>query len=150
MIPQFFVELESIPLSPNGKVNRKVLPKPESVKIAEKNHVAPRTEVERAIAAVWQQVLQIDKIGVHENFFDLGGHSLLMVRVKSQIQGFLKKEISIITLFQYPTIDAFCRYLFIDEGKQSSFNQINRRAKKQEDAMILQQMRGRIQRKSSE
>ena len=85
MLPTQFVMLDALPLTPNGKVDRKALPQPNGSSQPEPLAL-PRTEVETAIAALWQSVLNLEQVGLHDNFFDLGGHSLLMVRVHGQIQ----------------------------------------------------------------
>lgn len=71
----------------------------------------PQTALEQLIATLWQQALQIDTIGLHDNFFDIGGHSLLMVRVLSQLTDHLGKELTLMDLFRYPTIHALSQYL---------------------------------------
>ena len=105
MVPAAFVVLEALPLSPNGKVDRRTLPEPEQER-PELNvqYVAPRTGLEQAIAAVWQEVLQIEQVGLHDNFFELGGHSLLMVQVHNKVRSLLPCEVSMVDMFQYPTI----------------------------------------------
>ena len=109
MVPTQFVVLDVLPLTPNGKVDRQALPKPGA---AQSNPVAlPRTETERAIAAIWQSVLNLEQVGLHDNFFDLGGHSLLMVRVHGQLQQQLAVEIPLVELFRYPTVSTLAAYL---------------------------------------
>jgi len=136
MVPQHFVELESIPLSPNGKVDRKALPKPEVDQVSKKTYEAPRSETEQKVAAVWQEVLNLDKIGVEDNFFDLGGHSLLMVRAHRKLKDIVDKDITMVNLFQYPTINALSNFLSSDGIDQSSFDQLSKMVEKQEKAMI--------------
>ena len=85
MIPAVFIHLKSLPLTANGKVNRQALPVPSGDRPSmEREYVAPRTDLERALAAIWQQVLKLDPIGIRDNFFDLGGDSLRMIRVLAQ------------------------------------------------------------------
>src|SRR5262249_31932918 len=79
MVPSAFVFLDALPLTPNGKVDRKALPAPRSDLHGGKSCVSPRTEYERILAGVWCQVLKVDRVGVHDNFFDIGGHSLLAI-----------------------------------------------------------------------
>jgi acyl carrier protein len=86
MVPQHFVELEGLPLTPNGKVDRRALPMPFSGGAVEDSYVAPRTEMEACVAAIWQEVLGVERVGVHDNFFDLGGHSLLTLQVAARIE----------------------------------------------------------------
>ena len=85
MIPSAFVELETWPLTPNKKIDRKKLPKPE-IKASETDFVAPSTPTEIALAEVWSKVLNLEKVGVHDNFYDLGGHSLLAMQVVSALE----------------------------------------------------------------
>jgi len=79
MIPAAFVLLDAFPLTPNGKVDRKALPAPQAERQIERVLVAPRSELEQRIATVWREVLHLEHVGVKDNFFDLGGHSLLIV-----------------------------------------------------------------------
>ena len=81
MIPQHFMALDEIPLTPNGKVDRKALPDPDADAEALTEYVAPRNAIEEQLATLWQEVLGTDNIGIHDNFFERGGHSLLAARV---------------------------------------------------------------------
>src|SRR6185295_2547133 len=112
MVASVIVLLDSLPLTANGKVNRAALLKlnghhPESAA----KYVAPSTQVEQTIAAVWRDVLKIDKAGIQDNFFDLGGHSLLMVEVQSKLRGQLNRDLSLLELFNYPTIGLLTEHL---------------------------------------
>ncbi|HLM56822.1 MAG TPA: amino acid adenylation domain-containing protein [Pyrinomonadaceae bacterium] len=112
MMPSAFVVLESLPLTPAGKVNRRALPAPEADDAgALAEYVPPQTEIERTITAVWQQVLGVGQVGLNDNFFDLGGHSLFMIQVQSKLRTALKRNISITDLFKYPNVSALARYL---------------------------------------
>jgi len=112
MIPGYFISLERFPITTTGKVDRKKLPLPGGQRPALDNtYVAPETAVARAIVVIWQDILKLDKVGIHDNFFDLGGNSLDMIRLKSRLQELLKKEIHMMTLFQYPTIHTFTRHI---------------------------------------
>ncbi|HKS73594.1 MAG TPA: amino acid adenylation domain-containing protein [Terriglobales bacterium] len=102
MVPGAFVILDSLPLTPNGKVDRKALPAPEPV--AAENFVAPQTEIEQAIAEIWEAVLHTSPIGVHANFFELGGHSLLATQVVSRIQKQFGAHLPLRSFFEHPTI----------------------------------------------
>jgi acyl carrier protein len=86
MVPSDLVFLESFPLTPNGKVDRKALPAPEGLMARDEDYVAPRTPTEEILAGIWREALGVDEIGPHDNFFDLGGHSLLAARVLAQIE----------------------------------------------------------------
>ena len=112
MIPSAFVTLEALPLTPNGKVDRRRLPETDGVRPElEEAYVAPRSELERGIAGVWQEALKVEKVGVHDNFFNLGGHSLLIVQVNSKLREVLQAEVSIIEMFKYPTVSALAEHL---------------------------------------
>jgi acyl-coenzyme A synthetase/AMP-(fatty) acid ligase/acyl carrier protein len=136
MVPQHFVEMSSIPLTPNGKVARRALPKPEAESASASTYVAPQTEIECAISEVWREVLKIEKVGLQDNFFDLGGHSLLLARVLGKIRDLLGKQIPMLALFQFPTIGALCLHLCHDEINSVSAEKIRARADKQKRALM--------------
>ncbi len=104
MLPAVFVVLENLPLTPNGKVNRQALPVPEQVRPQLSTFVAPQNATEEAIAQIWAEVLKLDQIGIHDNFFALGGHSLLLTQVTSRLYQAFSIEISLRQLFDTPTI----------------------------------------------
>jgi hypothetical protein len=108
MIPVHFVPLTVFPLTLNGKIDRKALPDPATVRQPEhETYVAPRSAREREIAAVWQEVLGLAQVGLHDNFFDLGGHSLRMARLQHLLQVRLQQDIALLDLFKYPTVSSF-------------------------------------------
>ncbi|MEH2216139.1 MAG: amino acid adenylation domain-containing protein [Nostoc sp.] len=130
MIPSAFVALEKLPLAPSGKVDRKALPKPDNLRPElETAYVSPRNEIERTVADIWQKVLKVEKVGIKDNFFDLGGHSLNVLQVYSKVRELLKADLAITDLFKYPTINSLSQYLSqkdnIDEVFASESNQIN-------------------------
>ncbi|MGH3533770.1 MAG: amino acid adenylation domain-containing protein, partial [Pseudonocardiaceae bacterium] len=84
MVPSAFVTLDALPLNPNGKVDRGALPEPNWGLVAERDYIAPRTEVERVLAEVWAEVLGVERVGVEDNFFELGGDSILSIQVVSR------------------------------------------------------------------
>jgi len=141
MMPSAFVLLDELPLTPNGKVDRKALPEPSrNGHDASSPHVAPRTEMERLIASIWQEVFLVEALSVYSNFFDLGGHSLTLVRVHSMLRDRLPKEISMIDMFRYPTINSLSDYLSQDRVianpvEMPRYQQIYDRAEKQKDAL---------------
>jgi acyl carrier protein len=105
MIPSAFVELEEMPLTPNGKVDRRALPAPERTRPElEGVFVAPRTPAEQAMAEIWAQILKMEQIGVHDNFFALGGHSLLATQVVSRLRNTLQVTLPLRSLFENPTV----------------------------------------------
>ncbi|MFH7013662.1 non-ribosomal peptide synthase/polyketide synthase [Flavobacterium sp. FlaQc-52] len=106
MVPMIWVGLDHMPLTSNGKLDRKALPNPDNSALSTQEYVAPRTEIERQLAAIWQNLLGIEKVSVYDNFFELGGHSLLATRLVSMIRKELSVELSIREVFQYTTISA--------------------------------------------
>ncbi len=104
MIPAAFVLLDSMPLSPNGKINRSMLPVPEQSRDETATYVAPRTSAEETLAAIWSEVLRIPQIGVLDNFFSLGGHSLLATQVVSRVRQSLGIVLPLRAIFECPTI----------------------------------------------
>ncbi len=105
MIPSAFIRLQAFPLTPNGKVDRAKLPLPGPVRTGiEGGYVAPRNELEEELARIWQDVLRADRIGIDDNFFDVGGHSMLAVRLFVRIEQLTGKNLPLATLFQAPTI----------------------------------------------
>ncbi|MCG7317691.1 non-ribosomal peptide synthetase [Brevibacillus laterosporus] len=111
MVPSFFVSLEQIPLTPNGKIDRRSLPKPEGTIGTGVAYVAPATELEQKLATIWQGVLGVPKIGIHDHFFSLGGHSLKAMSLISLIQKEFGVDIPLRILFKTPTIQAIAKYL---------------------------------------
>ena len=118
MVPATMMIVEALPLLPNGKVDRRRLPAPTATPSAPTALVAPRSELETTIAAVWCEVLQRPAVGIHDNFFDLGGHSLLLLRVHHQLQARLAQPVAVVDLFQFPTISALSEHLSQDKRPQ--------------------------------
>jgi amino acid adenylation domain-containing protein len=106
MIPSFFVPLESFPLTPNGKIDRKALPEPDFSK-KQKVYAMPQNEVQEKLAKIWQEVLKVDRVGIHDNFFELGGHSLMAVRLISKINNVYQQNLSVSKVFECPSIVEF-------------------------------------------
>ncbi|ACC81844.1 non-ribosomal peptide synthetase [Nostoc punctiforme] len=129
MMPATFIMLKALPLTPNGKVNRRELPesngdRPELAATYE----PPQTEIEQTIANIWQQMLHVEKVGIYDNFFDLGGHSLLLVQIHAKLRELLHTDISVINLFEYPTINSLAKYLIQKPTEISSFEESTERA----------------------
>jgi thioesterase domain-containing protein/acyl carrier protein len=119
MVPEYFVVLDAMPLTSNGKVDRKALPAPE-VAHDESGYVAPVTTTEKAIAAVWAEVLKVDRVGVTDDFFELGGHSLLATQLVSQLRKRSVTDLELRDLFSYPTLGALAA--FVDSSKVSDLH----------------------------
>jgi amino acid adenylation domain-containing protein len=137
MVPAVFMVLDTMPLLPNGKVDRRALPIPEGLRpTLTTTYQPPQSQIEQAIAKIWQEALHLDKVGIHDNFFDLGGHSLLMVQVAKKLSEILQQNVLLVTLFQNPTIDSLAQHF--KQQQQPGFKQIRERAQKQIEAMKRQ------------
>ncbi|BAY37781.1 amino acid adenylation domain-containing protein [Nostoc sp. NIES-2111] len=104
MVPTAFVILESLPLTPSGKVDRRALPAPDLQSTNSNKYVAPRIPIEELLAQIWAQVLKVEQVGIHDNFFELGGHSLLATQLVSRIRTVFKVELPLYELFTAPTV----------------------------------------------
>ncbi len=111
MVPAAFMKIESIPLTTNGKIDRLSLPQPENIGIEPVNFVAAGNSIEANLTKIWAEVLQLEQVGVVDNFFDLGGNSLLGLRVITQIQEQFELKVSVVRLYQYSTIRSMGQYL---------------------------------------
>jgi natural product biosynthesis luciferase-like monooxygenase protein len=141
MLPSVIVPLEAFPLTPNGKVDRKALPAPGDVRAAAPPAL-PRSDLERALAALWCELLQLDSVGVNENFFELGGHSLLLAKLQRQLAARFGCEVGIIELFKFPTIDSLTALIEQRVPALPSAVARQERARSSQDA--VQQMRQRM------
>jgi amino acid adenylation domain-containing protein len=120
MIPDFFVKLEKVPLNPNGKLDRKMLPQPmETDSRSNDAYEPPQTDIQKIIAETWQEVLAREKVGIKENFFDLGGNSLDLVTARNKLKEKLGIDIPVVNLFAHPTISSLEQYLKRDQGKET-------------------------------
>ena len=129
MVPASFMLLDSLPLSPNGKVDRKALPKPHSTEpVSTAAEEAPRSDIERSIAAIWKEVLKIDQVGINDNFFDLGGNSVHVIQVHRKISEVLKRDLEIIELFSSPTISALATRLSQGQAEEDRAGESHSRA----------------------
>ena len=114
----------------------------------ETTYIAPQTEVEQSIATVWQEVLHLEKIGVDDSFFDLGGHSLLMAHAHSQLREVIDRDVSMMEMFKYPTISSLAKYLSEEPEEKSSIGQSREHIKKQKEAINRQKQKQRFQGKN--
>ncbi|HEX9316331.1 MAG TPA: condensation domain-containing protein, partial [Actinomycetota bacterium] len=114
MVPSAFVVLDGLPLTPNGKLDRKALPVPGVDAATHARYVAPRTEAEAVVAAIWAEVLGVERVGVEDNFFELGGDSILSIRVISRLRAAFAVEISPRALFTTPTVAGLAAALPVD------------------------------------
>ena len=111
MVPQSVLVLPSLPLTPNGKVDRRALPEPNAAIAVRPTLSSPQSELEKTIAAIWQEVLGLPQVGTTDNFFDLGGHSLAVVQVQRRLREACGREVAITDMFRLPTIKALAAHL---------------------------------------
>ena len=118
MVPAQWVLLEQMPLSPNGKLDRKALPKADASLMA-REYVAPQSELEQQVAAIWAEVLHVQRVGLHDNFFELGGHSLLATQVVVRLRERLHAEFDVKSIFTAPTLADFSAYVAAQQTNNS-------------------------------
>ncbi|KJH86927.1 peptide synthase, partial [Pseudomonas fluorescens] len=118
MVPANLLFLARLPLTPNGKIDRKALPAPDASDV-QQAYVAPRSEVEQQVAAIWQDVLKLERVGLEDHFFELGGHSLLVTQVVSRIRRVLGIEVPLRSLFEHSTLQAFVASFDATPGEQA-------------------------------
>ncbi|MCA9925378.1 MAG: non-ribosomal peptide synthetase, partial [Anaerolineales bacterium] len=112
MVPALFVFLDKLPLTPNGKINRRALPAPDQAQAqTETVYEPPVSETERCLARIWQTLLSVDQVGLNDHFFHLGGHSLLATQLISAIRSDLNVELSLLTIFDMPTLSALAAHV---------------------------------------
>ena len=127
MIPSVFVKMDSLPLTPNGKVDRKALPIPDGLRPdLETPFVAPRTPIEKDLAKIWAKVLSLDHVGIHDNFFHLGGHSLAATRVISRVIDRFKVELPIKSLFESGTVAAMSLVIVQNQARRAGEKELAR------------------------
>ena len=133
MVPNQFMVLEALPLTPNGKVDRKALPMPEAAVASEADEVAEAlmSPVQRQVAGLWRGILKLERVGLHANFFDLGGHSLLLVRLQAALKREFGQEIPLVELFQRTTVAAQAERLGAPVTGNSALERARARAAKQ-------------------
>jgi len=133
MVPNQFMLLEALPLTPNGKVDRKALPVPEAAAASEADEVAEAlmSPVQRQVAALWRGILKLERVGLNANFFDLGGHSLLLVRLQAALKREFGQEIPLVELFQRTTVAAQAERLGTPVAGNSALERARARAAKQ-------------------
>jgi acyl carrier protein len=111
MVPAVFVTLDELPLTPNGKLDRAALPAPEGRPELDAVYVAPRTPAEEALAAIWCEVLGLERVGVRDDFFELGGHSLMAIQVVTRMRASLGVDARVRSVFEGPTVEALAAYV---------------------------------------
>ncbi len=146
MVPSIFVPLERLPLTPNNKIDRKALPDPWSNRLSVgTDFLPPSSDFEKELSEIWAEVLGLDRVGVKDNFFDMGGTSMLVMQVKILIYGRLKVDVPVIRLFQFPTINTLAN--FIRNNAAVSTEHVKIQARKQKDALSRQKQHALMARK---
>lgn len=136
MIPDLFVNLEALPLTHSGKVDRRSLPEPGRARPEmEEAYVPPSTDMERTLSEIWCQVLSLERVGVNDNFFDLGGNSLLSVQLCELLERGLIIDLPVTKLFQYPNIRLLAKYLSGSQKDQPSYDKFQSRAQRRTTAI---------------
>ena len=139
MVPSVITFLDRLPVTPNGKVDRKALPEIDlSHSRFQQTCVPPQTDLEWSIAEIWKELLQVESVGVNDNFFDLGGHSLLLLRVRSKLRDRLKCDLSVVEMLKYPTIALLAERISQAGDRTSTLNQEDGLAEK------IKEGRGRL------
>lgn len=142
MVPGRIVVLERLPLTPNGKIDRNALPSAGEAAGATAEYVAPSSEVEERIASCWRETLGVEQVGVQDNFFDIGGHSLLVVRLHRELQAVLSPSPTLVDLYRFPTVRSLSEHL-ADGDDPGHLKESHDRASRRRERM------GRRRRKSS-
>ena len=123
MIPAIWMELKELPVTPNGKIDKRALPVPDDSEILIKQYEPPRNETDEKLAVIWQELLGVDRIGIYDNFFELGGHSLIATRVISLIKTEFSLNIQIKTLFEFTCIADLADYIeFINTKEEKDID----------------------------
>jgi amino acid adenylation domain-containing protein len=141
MLPGAFVLLDALPLTSNGKVDRQALPVSTTTRPElEGQYLAPRTPLEKALTGIWADVLGLERVGIDDNFFMLGGNSLLIVQVHSKLRDQIDRSVSMIELFKYPTIRTLAKRLGQNQSEPSALRQGQSRANARKGSLQQQQL----------
>jgi acyl carrier protein len=116
MLPTFWVELPAFPRTASGKINRKALPEPNFGENFLNEYVAPVSNVEIALCKIWEELLQVETIGIRDNFFERGGHSLLVIRLLAMVKREFKIELKISAFFELPTVEELAKFIEISQN----------------------------------
>jgi hypothetical protein len=136
MLPASFVVLDALPLTPNGKIDRKALPAPHRAQRRGADaYVPPSNDLERTISEVWQEMLNLERVGRRDNIFDLGANSLLTVQVQNRLSALLERPVSLVSMFRFPTVESLAAHLGLDDKPSAQIEQrAQERAERKKDA----------------
>jgi acyl carrier protein len=111
MVPAAFMVLDHFSLNANGKLDRRALPMPDGTRQLDQALVEPRSDLEKQLAEIWQEVLAVEQVGIHDNFFDLGGHSLKLVELHKKLGDKIDTPLTLVDLFAHPTVSALVEHI---------------------------------------
>ncbi|MFB2977829.1 amino acid adenylation domain-containing protein [Microseira sp. BLCC-F43] len=149
MIPSAFLLLDAFPLTVNGKIDTRSLPEPNANHAIRKTSENPQTEIEQKIAEVWQEILKLNSVGRDDNFFEVGGHSLLLIQVNQKLKAVLNAELSMLEMFQYPTIRALGERLGKTKPESSPTTKDDKGRRPERQNLLQQQRKARQQKRKS-
>ncbi|MBZ5596322.1 MAG: amino acid adenylation domain-containing protein [Acidobacteriia bacterium] len=136
MVPSAFVRLEKMPLTDNGKINRNALPALNGNEMPlESVYEAPQEELQQTIANIWSEALDVERVSIHDNFFDLGAHSLLVAEVHLKLREALRKDIPLVAMFRHPTVSSLAKYLSQGDEDSSGLRRSADRARARQDSL---------------
>ncbi len=142
MVPSEFVILDALPLTPNGKIDRKALPAPEKRRRdVQEAFVAPENDIEKAIASVLQEMLNIEKIGTRDNFSDMGANSLLIVQANNRLSQKLERKVPLVSMYRYPTIASLAEHLSGNSDSTQGMEKGQKRGEKRRAAQASRKRR---------
>jgi acyl carrier protein len=146
MVPSAFLAVPALPLTPSGKVDRRALPEPADPADLLSGgeapaYMEPATAAERAIATIFRDLLRVDRVGLNDNFFDLGGHSLLVVRAHQRLCQALGREIPVVDLFRFPTVARLARHLGVADHEQPTLARAQGLGEQRRAALAAQRRR---------
>ncbi|MCP5063073.1 MAG: amino acid adenylation domain-containing protein [Ignavibacteriae bacterium] len=139
MIPSSLIKLENIPITPNGKINKNQLPDPDNVFSNKNDFIQPDSVIEKQISNIWKEILNSNKVGLNDSFFDLGGHSLNVIQVQTEIKDKFNKEVTVVDLFKYPTVKLFANFLSNGSNNSKQVEDIKERVDKQKILLAQRQ-----------
>ena len=138
MLPDFLILVEQWPMNRSGKVDRKALPVPAEQDLNRDAYVAPSSQLEKVISAIWCEVLQLEQVGIHDNFFDLGGNSLYLMQARQKINGETAAHLSITDVFTYPTVAQLCTWIRQEDKRTEVDEEADRALEDSDQSLPIQ------------
>jgi amino acid adenylation domain-containing protein len=135
MVPAAYIHLEAMPLTENGKLDRRALPVPGKQAYATRGYEPPIDETETRMAGIWADLLKLERVGRHDNFFDLGGHSLLLIELQNKLRSAFERDLRIVEMFKYPTVSGLAQYLTQGRNEAGRSLLMMERAKRRREAL---------------